>query len=634
MVNEHEADPNNPPWREWATARAAWAPDLSPEGSLVGYVSDRSGLPRAWVQPVDPAGGPARQLPTGEDHVYDLSFSPCGRWITVLAAPGGGATRTRVWLVRADGTQSRRIAGVRQGTASLGPWVRSDCSSSSDDGSSDSGSGSSGSVVALATSGRRPEEMSSNLLDVESGAVRPVAYGTPLTVLDISHDGTQALVRSGARGQRHLVVVPLDGGRQTPLLAPEHAADGGAEAGVFGPDGTVYARSDWGRERMALVAVDPHTGVVREVAARADGELDLFSLSDDGRWALLAWNIGGFSQVQLLDVAAGVLQAIPVPVTVVDRVRISRDCSRIVVSGQSPDVPRGVWSAMLGEGGTAGPLERIDRPRRGLVAADRVVAPTLEQVVTDDGLVLSGWLLRPPGSSGPGPATLWLHGGPEAQERPGFQPLFQALVCAGISVFAPNVRGSSGYGRVFEHADDVDQRPDAIRDVADCALHLMRTGIAEPGRLGVAGRSYGGYLTLAALTFYPELFSAGVDVCGMSDLATFFARTEPWIAAVSASKYGDPVQDRDLLERVSPLRRVDRLRAPLLVVHGANDRNVPVSESDQIVAALREQHGMVDYELVPDEGHELARPGNKLRFIECATRWLAEHLEVSVAEAA
>ena len=615
-------------WRSWALARSAWAPDLNCHGTLVGYVSDRSGLPRAWVQPVSPNGGPPRQLPTGDDHVYDLSFSPDGQWVAVLTAPGGTATRTRVWLARADGSGSRRVSGVRQGTASFGPWLRT------------------GNVLALATSGRRPDETTSNLLDVESGHVAPIAYGTPFTVVDLSHDGTTALVRSGSRGQRHLVVVPLDGGRHIPLLRPEQPGDGGAEAGVFAPDGTVYARSDRGRDRMALVAVRPHNGKLWEVAARPDADLDLFSLSDDGRTALLAWNVEGYSQVELLDVASGQLEPVPLPVSVVDRVRFSRDGRSIVIAGQSPDVPHAIWSAELGgqadptaapdaaTRAVVGPLARLDRPVRPLSAGDRIVAPRLERVRTDDGLELSGWLFTPPDQRGPGPAALWLHGGPEAQERPVFQPLFQALVAAGISVFAPNVRGSTGYGRAFEHCDDVERRPEAIRDVAACALHLLHTGVAEPGRLGVAGRSYGGYLTLAALTFFPELFGAGVDVCGMSDLSTFFAHTEPWIAAVSASKYGDPVLDRALLEQVSPLNRVDRLSAPLLVVHGRNDRNVPVAESDQIVSALRARHGVVDYLLIDDEGHEIGRPVNRLRFIERAAEWLSKHLQVRVTEAA
>ena len=200
-------------------------------------------------------------------------------------------------------------------------------------------------------------------------------------------------------------------------------------------------------------------------------------------------------------------------------------------------------------------------------------------------------------------------------------------------MFVPNVRGSSGYGRAFEHADDGPLRYAAISDVAACALYLLRADIAEPGRLGCMGRSYGGYLTLAALTFHPELFAAGVDVCGMSDLLTFYANTEPWVAAVAASKYGHPERDADLLADLSPLRRFDRLRSPLLAVHGENDRNVPVSESMQAVQAARERGVEAELMLFPDEGHEIARPEAKLRLAAAVVDFLNRHLAVGAAGA-
>jgi dipeptidyl aminopeptidase/acylaminoacyl peptidase len=158
-------------------------------------------------------------------------------------------------------------------------------------------------------------------------------------------------------------------------------------------------------------------------------------------------------------------------------------------------------------------------------------------------------------------------------------------------------------------------------------VHLLRTGVAAPDRLACAGRSYGGYLTLAALTSHPELFAAGVDVCGMSDLLTFYANTEPWIAAVAASKYGDPVRDAELLADLSPLRRFHRLRAPLLAVHGLNDRNVPVSESSQAIDVARERGIAAELLLFPDEGHEIVSAGGKLRFVTAVVDFLRHHLQ-------
>jgi dipeptidyl aminopeptidase/acylaminoacyl peptidase len=148
--------------------------------------------------------------------------------------------------------------------------------------------------------------------------------------------------------------------------------------------------------------------------------------------------------------------------------------------------------------------------------------------------------------------------------------------------------------------------------------------VADPTRIACAGWSYGGYLTMAALTFHPGLFAAGVTICGMSDLTTFYRKTEPWIAEAAYPEYGHPVNDRELLERLSPLRRVDALAAPLLVVHGAHDTNVPVSESEQIVDALRRAGRPVRYLLFADDGHEIVKRENHAALAAAMTEWLTE----------
>jgi dipeptidyl aminopeptidase/acylaminoacyl peptidase len=224
------------------------------------------------------------------------------------------------------------------------------------------------------------------------------------------------------------------------------------------------------------------------------------------------------------------------------------------------------------------------------------------------------------------PTLLWLHGGPEAQERPTCQPLFQALVAEGVAVFAPNVRGSGGYGRSFAAADDRDRRFTAITDVRAAVDFLVSTGLADPARVGVSGRSYGGYLTLVALAWFPELFAVGVDVCGISDFATFYAETEPWIAAAAVTKYGDPEADAVLLRELSPIHRVDRIVAPLLVVHGAHDTNVPLVEAEQVVAALTERGVSPGFLLFPDEGHEVKGTENRAIFVREVVRWVTRHL--------
>jgi dipeptidyl aminopeptidase/acylaminoacyl peptidase len=269
---------------------------------------------------------------------------------------------------------------------------------------------------------------------------------------------------------------------------------------------------------------------------RDDAELEGLDADDSGKLLLLVWNVDGGSELELFDTWTGETQPIRgVPGSVVSGPLLSRDGSNAVFSVEGPARPRELWSldvaTLRWSRATDIPSIRDGAP---------LVTPTLETLTARDGLRLSGWLYRLPGQDSPGPAMISLHGGPEAQERPTFNPQHQAMVAAGITVFAPNIRGSSGFGRAFVHADDIHGRLDAFEDVLACRDFLVDNGIADPQRIAVSGRSYGGYLTLAMLTFSPGVFAAGVDICGMSDLQTFFRDTEPWIAAAAVSKYGDP----------------------------------------------------------------------------------------------
>jgi len=308
------------------------------------------------------------------------------------------------------------------------------------------------------------------------------------------------------------------------------------------------------------------------------------------------------------------------PEPVADDCSFSRDGRWLALTLEGPTHPRAVWLFDR----ELGSWQQLTQQRSDWPAPLGV--PSLERLRAEDGLELTGWLYPALASASPGPALIHLHGGPEAQERPGFNPLFQELAARGIAVFAPNVRGSSGFGHAFVNADNLERRFAAIADVASCAGYLIERGLADPRRLGCAGRSYGGYLTLAALVFYPELFAAGIDVCGMADFHTFYAHTEPWIGVAAYPKYGHPVQHAQLLRELSPIHRFEALRAPLLVVHGENDSNVPVGQAEQVVAAARARRVPVEYLLFREEGHELFRVRNKELFVQAAADWLSRWL--------
>ena len=209
-----------------------------------------------------------------------------------------------------------------------------------------------------------------------------------------------------------------------------------------------------------------------------------------------------------------------------------------------------------------------------------------------------------------------------------FAPMIQYLVNEGLTVVAPNVRGSTGYGKNYHHLDDVEKRLDSVHDAACLAEHLVKEGLAEKDRIAVMGGSYGGYMTLSCITRYPDLWAAGVDTVGMSNLETFLENTADYRRSHRESEYGSLEHHRQILHDVSPIHKVDQITAALMVVHGANDPRVPVGEAEQIVQSLRSRNVPVEYLLYTDEGHGIAKRKNQLDCYPKVAAFLKKHLKV------
>jgi dipeptidyl aminopeptidase/acylaminoacyl peptidase len=585
-------------------ATASWAPTLSPDATAVAFVSNRSGEPRVWVSWLD--GRDPTLLNTGFDPVLQVAWSPDGAWLACLIAPGGAA-RTEVWVIRPDGSDLRQIAGFGDCSATFGKWSHDR------------------SWLTVAEADRRTGRSKAYLLDPETARRKLLGRADILAAVDVSRDHRWALLRRGPRTAHWLEVVEVSSGARRRLLPEDEGSS--TDVGHFSADGsTVFALTNVGRDLPALVAVrlDDLESLPKVVAEHADGELEHFTVSSDGTTACLLWNInGGSSNLTLVDLRTGIERQLPaLPGDVISWCDLSSDGGCLVFTSESPTHPRNIW--MIDTSTDAATPVTYPPPH---VLPPAPLYPKLHHFRARDGMEITGWLYRAKGR-GPAPTIIYLHGGPEAQERPVFNPLFRALVARGLAVFALNVRGSSGFGRMFINADNLDRRYEAIADVASAVGYVVDAGIADPQRIGCMGRSYGGYLTLAALVWYPELFAVGVDVCGMADLETFYRYTEPWIGAAAISKYGHPQRDRALLRDLSPLHRIDRLRAPLMVVHGAQDTNVPLYESEQVVTALADRAMPCEFVLFRDEGHGILKKTNQAFFVQTVGDWLATHLDV------
>jgi dipeptidyl aminopeptidase/acylaminoacyl peptidase len=421
-------------------------------------------------------------------------------------------------------------------------------------------------------------------------------------------------------------LVDLASGRETRLTP--HEGPGTFGGGYFAPNRrTVYLISNRDRDRTALARVrleaTGQPGPLELLAARDDAELQLLAVSDDGETAALVWNVAGRSELGFCDLATGAQMPAPgLPAEVVTGLDFAPDGRRLALACSGSAAPSDIWvfDRDLGQ------FRQVTHSPHAGVDLAALVRPDLVHFAAHDGLPLSGWLYRPRGASGPGPTVLSFHGGPEEQERPLFNATYQALLARGIAVFAPNVRGSGGFGKTFVNLDNGPLRFNGIKDIAACADYVVAAGVADPRRVGIMGGSYGGYMTMAGLTEYPERFAAGANLYGVVNFETFFAHTEPWMAAISKVKYGDPDTERDLLRRLSPIHRIDRVAAPVLVLHGANDTNVPVVEAEQVVENLRRRDVPVEYVLFPDEGHGFLKTANRIRATTAVVRWFARYL--------
>jgi dipeptidyl aminopeptidase/acylaminoacyl peptidase len=433
------------------------------------------------------------------------------------------------------------------------------------------------------------------------------------------------------RGDNNLVLLNLENQAETILTS--HTGTARFGGGTFAPDGrTVYLSSDYGSDLAAFARIcllpDGQPGEIEVLAARDDAELDRFAVSEDGTIAALVWNVAGRSELDFFDLASGELTAGPkLASELITDLVFSKDGRQLALTATGAAAPYDIWLIDC-------PSLRVTQvthsPHAG-IDLTALVRPTLARFSALDRLELSGWLYRPHGSNAPGAVVLSFHGGPEAQERPNFNSTYQALLAQGISVFAPNVRGSSGFGKTYMNLDNRRLRVNAIDDIQACVDYLIGTGVADPQRIGIMGGSYGGYMTMAGLAEFPDLFAAGANLFGVVNFETFFAHTEPWMAAISKSEYGDPETELDMLRDLSPIHKIDRVKAATLVLHGANDTNVPVVEAEQVVERLKQNGVPVDYILFPDEGHGFYKIANRIRSSTAVVRWFTRYLKPATA---
>ncbi len=450
------------------------------------------------------------------------------------------------------------VTGEHKCVLSTGSWCQPSSGFSPD-----------GRLISIIRPGERPLDVDLLLVDAQTGDVR--------TVLD--HTGEAAVVGSPA----------------------------------WVDSTTFFVSTNVGSDHAKVVHHDLVTGSSTPVAGTGE-EWDAVAItSPSGNALAVIENRDGAHRMTIADTVAScdrVVVPLAEPGVVMSHLiappLLSADGSCAYFTLSTPRIAGDVWSWNRLTGETRR-LTTSPAP----IEPDQLVTAELSRAVSFDGESIPLFTYSPATPTRPPPVVVIIHGGPESQSVLSFNPVLQALVAAGFAVVVPNVRGSTGYGKRYAALDDTTRRLDSVRDLA--AVHdWIATAGLDAGRAALWGGSYGGYMVLAGLAFQPELWAAGVDIVGISDLVTFLQNTSDYRRAHREREYGSLAHDREFLEAASPLRRASAIKAPLFVIHGRNDPRVPVSEAEQLSASLLERGVRCELVVYEDEGHGLARLKNRL----------------------
>jgi len=395
----------------------------------------------------------------------------------------------------------------------------------------------------------------------------------------------------------------------------------------FAPDGSLLIDSNRDGEFARLLRLNPTTGE-RTVVFETTWDVVSAEYSPDDRFILVYVNADARTQLYLLDAVTLAPQALPaVPAGDITGVSMNKDVSRLSFYVASSRGPSSLYTATLG-GESKLLVSALDKS----VDAEDLVEGQVVRFNSYDGLEIPGILYVPHGTTEADklPALVWVHGGPGGQTRLNYSALIQYLVNHGYIVYAINNRGSSGYGKSFYAADDRRHGEADLDDVVASKKMLIETGKVDPARIGIIGGSYGGYMTLAALSFRPQEFAVGVNIFGVANWLRTLESIPAWWEAQRAALYaelGDPVVDKERLTRISPLFHAKNIVKPLMVLQGANDPRVLKVESDEIVAAVKANNVPVEYLVFPDEGHGFVKRENEKTGYEAVLKFLDTHLK-------
>lgn len=336
----------------------------------------------------------------------------------------------------------------------------------------------------------------------------------------------------------------------------------------------------------------------------------------------LTVNEGGISRLWLYHTNTNVKEQISdIPEGVIESISwLNSD--EFIFTVKAPTIPGDIWKYTL----SSKELKRLTFFSQSRVISENGQNPDICTFHSFDELDVPYFFYHK-GNTKNKPTVIYVHGGPEGQSKVDFNPVIQYLVHQGFAVAVPNVRGSNGYGRSYLQLDDARKRMDSVKDLEWLVKDLIHTHQVDPKHIGIMGRSYGGFMVLAALTHYPDLWAAGVDIVGISHLKTMLENTGEWRRRLRECEYGYLDKDVPFFEEIAPLHHSHKIKAPLFIFHGRNDTRVPVSESEQIVEKMTAQNQDVEMIIFEDEGHQTERLINHITMHKNTIEFFIKHLK-------
>ena len=601
-------------FEQFAAVRNQAGISFSPDGEWVSFVSNASGQFNVWKQPVVPGRDGKPLMPVQltalvEEIARQAIWSPDGSRILTMADRQGTENYQLFEVPAADGwlypltdnPDSRYELPAR-------PFSPE------------------GKTIAYSSNVREASDMDIILRDLDSGEERSLlAGGNYYMPADWSPDGNYLLgMKISSNTDQDIVVIEVESG-EFKYVTP-HEGEIRYQPSQWAPDGSgFYLITDQDREFGGLAFYDMEGGKLRWVET-PDWDVQDCALSRDGRY--LAWvvNEGGFFRLYVRDHSN-------------DQVTQFKGLPEGVILDLAFNPAHAILGFYLHRAEGPGELYMLNVETQehwqlsqnflGGVPAPAMVSPELIHYPSHDGREIPAFLFKPANLNGEkAPAILSIHGGPESQELPryAYNGLYQYLLNRGIGIIATNIRGSTGYGKTYQKLIHRDWGGDELKDLDYAARYLKQLDWVDEERMGVFGGSFGGFATLSCVSRLPDYWAAAVDIVGVSNLITFVKSVPQHWRRFMTKWVGDPEDDYDLLVERSPITYVDDIKAPLLVIQGANDPRVVKPESDQMVDRLRELGREVDYMVFEDEGHGFSKVSNSLKALRASAKWFEKHL--------